>query len=178
MARVADQLRNVPGVTAVVGPLPSPDGRAALLQAIPSTAPQDAATSALIRHLRRDVLPTATAGTGLQLHIGGETALYADFAKILSGRLPWFFAIVLGCSFLLLLVVFRSLLVPLKAVVMNLLSIGAAYRVLVAIFQWGWLSKLVGVGRNGPIESWAPMMLFAVVFGLSMDYEVFLLSRI
>jgi RND superfamily putative drug exporter len=95
-----------------------------------------------------------------------------------SARLVWFFSAVLAISFLLLLVVFRSILVPIKAVIMNLLSIGAAYGVIVAIFQWGWLRSVVGIGRPGPIEFWVPMMLFTVLFGLSMDYEVFLLSRV
>ena len=101
-----------------------------------------------------------------------------DFSRYTSDRLPWFIGAVLVLSFLLLMVVFRSLLVPLKAVIMNLLSVGAAYGILVAVFQWGWGDNLLGVGREGPIEAWIPMMLFAVIFGLSMDYEVFLLSRI
>jgi putative drug exporter of the RND superfamily len=101
-----------------------------------------------------------------------------DFAEFTADRLPWFIGIVLVLSFLLLMVVFRSLLVPLKAVIMNLLSVGAAYGVLVAVFQWGWGKELFGIGKDGPIEAWVPMMLFAVIFGLSMDYEVFLLSRI
>jgi RND superfamily putative drug exporter len=109
--------------------------------------------------------------------VTGIVAANVDFTDILSQRMPWFFGVVLGLSFLLLMVVFRSLLVPLKAVIMNLLSIGAAYGIIVALFQWGWLGDITGV-EQAPIEPWAPMMLFAVVFGLSMDYEVFLLSRI
>jgi putative drug exporter of the RND superfamily len=110
--------------------------------------------------------------------VGGETSLGIDLADQLGARLPWFFVAVLSLSFLLLLVVFRSLLVPLKAVIMNLLSIGAAYGVTIAVFQFGWAKDVFGVGKAGPIEAWIPMMLFAIVFGLSMDYEVFLLSRI
>jgi len=110
--------------------------------------------------------------------VGGFTAGGVDFANVIGSRMPFLFIGVLSLSFLLLLAVFRSLLVPLKAVIMNLLSIGAAYGLIVAIFQWGWGKDLIGVGKAGPIESWAPMMLFAIVFGLSMDYEVFLLSRI
>ena len=124
-----------------------------------------------------DVVPAAEAGTGLQVHVGGTTALGMDFASKISQRLPIFIGAVLLLSFLLLLMVFRSVVVPIKAVVMNLLSIGAAYGVMVAVFQWGWLGSIVGVS-GAPIEAWAPMMLFAIVFGLSMDYEVFLLSRI
>ncbi|MGH9040300.1 MAG: MMPL family transporter, partial [Acidimicrobiia bacterium] len=110
--------------------------------------------------------------------VGGATAAVVDFSRYTADRLPWFIGAVLVLSFLLLMVVFRSLLVPLKAVVMNLLSIGAAYGVIVAVFQWGWGASLIGIGREGPVEAWAPMMLFAILFGLSMDYEVFLLSRI
>ncbi|MGB8859616.1 MAG: MMPL family transporter [Ilumatobacteraceae bacterium] len=139
----------------------------------PRTAPQDEATSNLVNRLRDDVLPT----TGLDVKVGGFTAGGIDFSSYLAGRLPLLIGAVLILSFLLLMVVFRSLLVPLKAVIMNLLSVGAAYGVIVAIFQWGWGLSLIGVDKPGPVEAWAPMMLFAIVFGLSMDYEVFLLSR-
>jgi RND superfamily putative drug exporter len=144
----------------------------------PTSAPQDAATEELVDRLRDDVLPSATSGTGVDVLVGGITAASVDFAEYTASRLPIFIGAVLVLSFLLLMIVFRSLLVPLKAVVMNLLSIGAAYGVVVAVYQWGWASDLFGVGKPGPIEAWAPMFLFAVVFGLSMDYEVFLLSRI
>ncbi|MEI7548626.1 MAG: MMPL family transporter, partial [Actinomycetota bacterium] len=139
----------------------------------PKSSPQDVSTSRLVNHLRQDVLP----GTGIKVNVGGWTASGIDFSSYLGGRLPWLIGAVLVLSFLLLMVVFRSLLVPLKAVVMNLLSVGAAYGVIVAIFQWGWGLGLIGVDKRGPVEAWAPMMLFAIVFGLSMDYEVFLLSR-
>ena len=111
------------------------------------------------------------------MHVGGQTAVGVDLADTLGQRLPYMFLAILLLSFVLLMLVFRSLLVPLKAVIMNLLSIGAAYGVIVAIFQWGWVKNVVGIGKEGPIEAWVPMMLFAIVFGLSMDYEVFLLSR-
>jgi RND superfamily putative drug exporter len=127
-----------------------------------------------VRHLRDDVIPAS----GADAHVGGQTASNVDFADLMSERLPIFIGAVLLLSFLLLLAVFRSVLVPLKAVVMNLLSIGAAYGVMVMIFQWGWLASLFGVHSAAPIEPWAPMMLFAIVFGLSMDYEVFLLSAV
>ncbi len=116
--------------------------------------------------------------TGVEANVGGLTAASTDFSNYLAGRMPLLIGVVLLLSFLLLMAVFRSVLVPLKAVVMNLLSIGAAYGILVAIFQWGWGMELIGVDRAGPIEAWVPMFLFAIVFGLSMDYEVFLLSRI
>ncbi|HQZ34854.1 MAG TPA: MMPL family transporter [Ilumatobacteraceae bacterium] len=139
----------------------------------PKTAPQDAATADLVHRLRDQVLPS----TGIKVNVGGFTAGGIDFATYISGRLPLLIGAVLVLSFLLLMIVFRSLLVPLKAVIMNLLSVGAAYGVIVAIFQWGWGISLIGVDKAGPVEAWAPMMLFAIVFGLSMDYEVFLLSR-
>ncbi len=140
----------------------------------PENSPQDLETEQLVKQLRNDVIPA----TGVAALVGGSTAVAVDFSSYLGDRMPYLFAAVLILSFLLLMVVFRSILVPLKAVVMNLLSVGAAYGILVAIFQWGWLSDLIGVDRAGPIEAWVPMFLFAVVFGLSMDYEVFLLSRI
>ncbi len=127
--------------------------------------------------LREDVVPGAVSGTELEPKVSGLVAANLDFTDYLSSRLVVFFAAVLGLSFLLLMAVFRSLLVPLKAVIMNMLSIGAAYGVVVAIYQWGWLGSVFGIAP-GPIEPFIPMMLFAIVFGLSMDYEVFLLSRI
>ena len=139
----------------------------------PTSAPQDKATEQLVHRLRDDVIPK----TGVDVKVGGLTAVSVDFSNFIARRLPIFIGAVLLFSFVLLMAVFRSLLVPLKAVILNLLSIGAAYGVVVAIFQWGWGASLIGLGREGPIESWAPMMLFAIVFGLSMDYEVFLLSR-
>jgi len=174
---VANALRSTPGVVAVTDFHASPSGKAAIATLIPATGPQDTATERLVHHLRDDVLPTATAGTGLSIHVGGQTAAGIDFSDLIGKRLPIFIGAVLLLSFLLLLMVFRSVVVPVKAVFMNLLSIGAAYGVMVAVFQWGWLGSVVGV-TGGPIEAWAPMMLFAIVFGLSMDYEVFLLSAV
>ena len=148
--------------------------RIAVITVVPATGPQDERTAALVHQLRTDVIPAS----GVVAHVGGQTAGDVDFAEQMSSRLPIFIGAVLLLSFLLLMVVFRSLLVPLKAVLLNLLSIGAAYGVLVAVFQWGWLGWIVGVEEGAPIEPWAPMMLFAIVFGLSMDYEVFLLSSV
>jgi RND superfamily putative drug exporter len=124
------------------------------------------------------VIPDAVAGTGMKVYVGGPTAAFVDVGDKIANRMPIFFAIVIGLSILLLTAVFRSVVVPIKAALMNLLSIGATYGVLVAVFQWGWLKGVFGVAKEGPIESFLPMMLFAVLFGLSMDYEVFLLSRI
>jgi len=162
-------------VPSPLGPDAAVDGKPITLAIVyPKSAPQDEATTQLVHQLRDDVIPA----TGVDAKVGGFTAASVDFADYLGGRLPLLIGAVLVLSFILLMAVFRSLLVPLKAVVMNLLSIGAAYGMIVAIFQWGWGKDLIGVGKAGPIESWAPMMLFAIVFGLSMDYEVFLLSRI
>ena len=144
---------------------------------VPTTGPQEQATTDMVDRLRFELLPTVEPAAGVDVVVTGTVAVNDDFSDYLEERLPYFFVAVLLVSFLLLMVVFRSLLVPLKAVIMNLLSIAAAYGVVVALFQWGWLSDLTGV-QPAPIEPWAPMMLFAIVFGLSMDYEVFLLSRI
>lgn len=170
----AGTIRKVDGIAFAQATPASADGSLSLVIAYPTTAPQDEATTTLIKTLRNDVIPT----TGVEAKVGGFTAAGVDFADVIGSRMPLLFIGVLSLSFLLLMAVFRSLLVPLKAVIMNLLSIGAAYGVIVAIFQWGWGMNLIGVGKAGPIESWAPMMLFAIVFGLSMDYEVFLLSRV
>ncbi|MBI4934435.1 MAG: MMPL family transporter [Actinobacteria bacterium] len=162
------------GVAAVADIATNPAGTMSVVTVIPTTGPQDAATADLVHRLRDDVIPSAD----VVAHVGGQTAGDVDFAQLMSDRLPVFIGAVLLLSFILLMVVFRSLLVPLKAVVLNLLSIGAAYGVMVAVFQWGWLGGLIGVEEGAPIEPWAPMMLFAIVFGLSMDYEVFLLSSV
>ena len=151
--------------------------QAALVQIVLTTSPQDAATTDAIERLRQDVVPAAIAGTGMEVSVTGTTAASIDFTSYLADRLFVFIGVVLLLSFVLLMMVFRSLLVPLKAVIMNLVSIAAAYGVVVAIFQWGWLDFVFGV-EPAPIEPFVPMMMFAIVFGLSMDYEVFLLSRV
>jgi RND superfamily putative drug exporter len=153
------------------------DETAAVITVIPEAAPQDQATVDLIHGLRR-TLKGQFEGSAATPLVGGSTALFIDVGDQQTARLPYFLAAVLLLSFLLLMAVFRSLLVPLKAVIMNLLSIAAAFGILVAIFQWGWLAGPLGVSREGPVEAFLPMMLFAVLFGLSMDYEVFLVSRI
>ncbi len=184
LAAVTTALEDTPGVESVSPALPNTlitgkdgDPTAVMWRVVPTTAPQDQATTQLVHTLRDEVLPRAQTGTGLDVLVSGFVAVTVDFTSFVSERLVLFFAAVLSLSFLLLMVVFRSLLVPVKAVIMNLLSIGAAYGVLVAIFQWGWAKDIFGV-EPAPIEPFMPMMLFAIVFGLSMDYEVFLLSRI
>jgi RND superfamily putative drug exporter len=166
------------GVVAVTPATLSPDGETAVIQVIPATSPQDEKTSALIHRLRDDVLPASVQGTGANVYVGGSTATFIDMSDKIAGRLPYFIGAVITLSFLLLMVVFRSILVPLKAAIMNVLSIGAAYGVIVAIFQWGWGASLFGVTESLPIVSFVPMLMFAILFGLSMDYEVFLLSRV
>ena len=146
--------------------------------AFPTTAPQDTATVDTIARLRGEVFPQALAGSDVSAHVGGQSASFADIAGRVTDRLPLFIAAVILLSFILLTLVFRSLLVPLKAAVLNLLSIGAAYGVLVVVFQWGWGKELIGLDATVPIVSFIPMFMFAILFGLSMDYEVFLLSRV
>ncbi len=176
-AELPTRLATVDGVARVGRPIASPDGEVGVVEVIPTTGPQSEATDDLVHRLRDGVL-TDVRAEGLTPHLGGQTAGDVDFAERMSERLPVFIGAVLALSFLLLMIVFRSILVPLKAVVLNLLSIGAAYGVLVMVFQWGWLGGLIGISGGAPIEPWAPMMLFAIVFGLSMDYEVFLLSSV
>jgi RND superfamily putative drug exporter len=178
LQRLDQRLQQTPGVVAVSPVVPSPKGNAAIITIYPATSPQDAATSDLVHALRDRIIPETMRGTGVNVLVGGITAVFVDFAAKIGQRLPILIGVVIALSFLLLMAVFRSILVPVKAAVMNLLSIGAAYGVIVAVFQWGWLKGVVGVGKTGPIESWIPMMMFTILFGLSMDYEIFLLSRI
>jgi len=187
LSAITKQIGATKGIVAVVGPTEgapaaqnanfvSKDRTVARWFATPSTAPQDEATESLVHDLRGPALASVTKGPGIDVLVTSFTATGIDFSSYLGARYPIFFGAVLGLSFILLMAVFRSVLVPLKAVIVNLLSIGAAYGVVVAIFQWGWLSSLTGIAP-APIEPFIPMMLFAIVFGLSMDYEVFLLSR-
>ncbi len=181
LGRLDTALRATPGVAAVSPPisLPPHNGKqVSLIIAYPTTSPQSAATTDLINHVRTTTIPQTVAGTGTTVYVGGTTAIFADFAKVLSSKLPLFIGLVVVLSFLLLAAVFRSIVIPLTAAVMNLLSIGAAIGVMVAVFQWGWLGPAIGVTRPGPVDAFLPVMLFAILFGLSMDYEVFLVSRI
>jgi putative drug exporter of the RND superfamily len=170
---LATEIASDTGVAMVTPVQPSASGQAAVFGVIPTTGPQEEETENLVQRMRSDFIADA----GITAHVGGATASNIDFSEKMSSRLPIFIGAVLVLSFLLLMAVFRSVLVPLKAVILNLLSIGAAYGVMVAVFQWGWLGGLFNV-VPAPIEPWAPMMLFAIVFGLSMDYEVFLLSSV
>ena len=150
----------------------------ALINVYPTSAPQDAATTNLVYHLRQTDHPGGGRRDRAHRLVGGTTAIFIDFAHVLSAKLPLFIGLVVLLSFLLLSVVFRSLVIPLVSAAMNMLSIGAAFGILVAVFQWGWLGSVFGVNRPGPIEAFLPVMLFAILFGLSMDYQVFLVTRI
>jgi RND superfamily putative drug exporter len=167
-----------PGVARVQPPAYNAAGDAAVVTVYPSSAPQAAATATLVQRLRHVVIPRAVAGSGVRVLVGGQTAAGIDSAAQLSARLRVVIALVIAVSFVLLMAVFRSLAIAVKAALMNLLSIGAAYGAIVAVYQWGWLSDVFPVGRPGPIDPWIPLMMFTITFGLSMDYEVFLLSRI
>jgi RND superfamily putative drug exporter len=164
-------------VAAVTAPRLSPSGRVAVIRAYPSSAPQAQATTDLVNNLRHEVLPPVERHTGTRVLVGGFTAGSIDFSNVLSSKLPLFIGIVVTLSALLLFVVFRSLVIPIQAAAMNLLSIGGALGATVAVFQLGWLSGPLGL-EKGPVEPWVPVLMFAVVFGLSMDYEVFLVSRV
>jgi len=177
LARLDARLAHVPGVASVSPPVVNAGRNAAVIVVYPATAPQSAPTAGLVERLRGQVIPQVTARSGVTAFVGGETAAGADTSAYLSARLPWVIGMVVLLAFLLLVVVFRSLVIPVKAAAMNLLSIGAAYGVIVAVYQWGWLDGVFGASRAGPIDPWIPLMMFTIVFGLSMDYEVFLLSR-
>jgi RND superfamily putative drug exporter len=175
--RLRTAIAAAPNVAAVAPVKLNPAGDVATLTVYPRSSPQEYATTQLVERLRNKVVPAIAPQNHLKVYVGGVTAGSVDFAKTLGEKLPLFIGVVVLLSALLLMIVFRSLVIPLQAAVMNLLSIGASLGVIVAIFQWGWLGSLIGV-QQGPIESFIPVMLFAIVFGLSMDYEVFLVSRI
>jgi putative drug exporter of the RND superfamily len=177
LAQLTTALRTTPGVASVAAPQLNRARDAAAIAVYPTTSPQSVATTSLVKHLRNDILPPIAKATGTAIFVGGATATQVDFAHVLAGKLPLFIGFVVLLSALLLLIVFRSFVIPLQAAVMNLLSIGASLGVVQAIFERGWLGGLIGV-QPGPIEAFIPVMVFAIVFGLSMDYEVFLVSRI
>lgn len=178
LADISSAVTADPEVARVTRAVPGPDGRAAVVMVVPANGPQDAGTTELVDRLRARVLPPVAEATGAEVYVGGQTAVFIDLGERAATRLPWFIGAVVALSFLLLMVVFRSILVPLKAAIMNLLSIGAAYGVMVAVFQWGWGASLFGVHESLPIVAFIPMFMFAILFGLSMDYEVFILSRV
>jgi RND superfamily putative drug exporter len=175
---VEHALAGARGVASVGQPSFNDSRDLAVIEVMPTTGPQDEATMQLLERLRGDVLPQAVDGTGVEAMVTGNTALTDDVSAQLQDRMPLFLGAVIGLSFLVLMLVFRSVLVPLKAALLNVLSVGAAYGVIVAIFQWGWAASLIGVHATVPIMPLAPMLMFAILFGLSMDYEVFLLSRV
>jgi RND superfamily putative drug exporter len=175
---LATDIARTKGVASVAPPQVNAAATAAVIVVIPTTAPQAAATQDLVRLLRSTVIPPVVRGTRVVAEVGGETAAGIDAAEFLAGRTFPVIAVVILLSFLLLAAVFRSVTIPVKAAIMNLLSIGAAYGVLVAVFQWGWLGGLIGIGHTGPIDPWIPLTMFSILFGLSMDYEMFLLSAI
>ncbi|MEW1545464.1 MMPL family transporter [Streptomyces tsukubensis] len=177
MDRLPEALRGARGV-ASAGPVAySGNGGTAVLTVVPASAPQSKATSELVDRLRTDLLPRATAGTSLSVLVGGVTAGYDDFAEVIVGKLPLFVGAVVAFGCLLLLLAFRSVGIPLKAAAMNVAAVASSFGVVVAVFQWGWGSELLGLGRAGPIEPFLPVIMVSVLFGLSMDYQVFLVSR-
>jgi RND superfamily putative drug exporter len=183
---VADEVRAsiaaTDGIVFVTEPVFNSASDTAVVTAFPATSPQEDETEALVHTLRDDVLPGALSASdvdsGIDSYVTGQTASFIDISEKLGSRLPIFIAAVVGVSFLLLMLVFRSVVVPFKAAIMNLLSIGGAYGVVVAVFQWGWGNGLIGVDQTVPVSPFLPMIMFAILFGLSMDYEVFLLSRV
>jgi RND superfamily putative drug exporter len=174
--RLATTLRAEPGIAAVSAPVPGHG--AALITVIPATSPEAKATSTLISQLRGTVIPAAEHGTTLHVYVGGVTAANDDFATVMAPRLLTFIAVIVVLGFLLLLLAFRSLLIPAVAAVMNLLAAAASFGVLTGVFQHGWGLRLLNLGQPGPVQSYLPVLMLAVLFGLSMDYEVFLVSRI
>ncbi|MBA4179550.1 MAG: hypothetical protein C0506_03080 [Anaerolinea sp.] len=180
-ARITDSaVENIlatPNVVAANPAVFNPSGDTALITLIPGTSPQSNETTDLVHRLRDETLPATVSGSGVALLVTGATAGNVDAQEKITSRMPLLFSGVIGLSFILLMTVFRSVLVALKAAIMNLLSIGAAYGVVIAVFQWGWGADLLGI-QKGPVETFLPMMMFAILFGLSMDYEVFLISRI
>ncbi|MEY9965129.1 RND superfamily putative drug exporter [Streptacidiphilus sp. MAP12-16] len=177
-ANLQKALTGVPDAASITPLQPTSDGQALIATAVSTSAPQDAATTRLFNHLKDDALPQGVSGTAAKAYVTGTTAAQLDFLEIIARRLPVIIAVVVGLAFLIILIVFRGLLVAVKAAVLNLLSIAASYGVVVAVFQWGWGGPALGVSGKVPIESYVPMMMFAIVFGLSMDYEVFLLARV
>ncbi|MBS2963754.1 MMPL family transporter, partial [Actinocrinis puniceicyclus] len=177
LSALAGAVGRTPGVAAVHAGPRSADGRVAVFEVVPTGSPESSATAKLITTLRGQVVPEALAGTGVHVYVGGLTAVYADFASVLGGKLPLFVGLIAALGFLLLVIAFRCLVVPLTAAVMNLLAAAASFGVVTAFFEWGWGSDKLGMGGAGPVEAFLPVMLVAILFGLSMDYQVFLVSR-
>ncbi len=178
LTELRSELAGGAGVASTTPVRLNPAGNTGVFQVYPTTSPQSKRTTALLDRIRGTLIPSVERRTGARVHVGGITAVFEDFGNAIAKKLPLFIGVVVLLSALLLMAVFRSLLVPLKAMVMNLLSIGAAFGLIVAVFQWGWGASLIGIDGTGPIVSFFPIFLFAIIFGLSMDYEVFLMSRI
>ncbi|MET9295236.1 MMPL family transporter [Streptomyces sp. NPDC003077] len=171
------KLRATPGVARVGGPEFAGNGDTGVITVQPTTSPQSRQTSDLVERLRERTLPKAASGTTMKVHVGGVTASYDDFAAVIVGKLPLFVGMIIGLGCVLLLLAFRSIGIPLKAAAMNIAAVASSFGVVVAIFQWGWGSELMGLGSAGPIEPFLPVIMVSVLFGLSMDYQVFLVSR-
>jgi len=176
LATLARELAEDASVASVIGPIPSANGDAALFQVTSTARPQDVETTDLVERIRSDYAPIAGAA-GYEVHVGGSTASNIDFTDRIAASIPLFFALVVGLSMLVLLIAFRSAVLPLVGAALNLLSAGAAFGITVAVFQWGWGHEAIGLGGGGPIKPFVPLILFALLFGLSMDYQVFLVSR-
>ncbi|MEV8320615.1 MMPL family transporter [Streptomyces sp. NPDC059900] len=177
LTNLAPALESTKGVASVSPVTYDAEGTTARITVVPASSPQSERTSELVDRLRDDVLPRAQADTSLDLRVGGVTASYDDFAEIIVGKLPLFVGVIIGLGCVLLLLAFRSVGIPLKAAAMNVAAVASAFGVVVAIFQWGWGSELLGLGSAGPIEPFLPVIMVSVLFGLSMDYQVFLVSR-
>ncbi|MEU1623844.1 MMPL family transporter [Streptomyces sp. NPDC020096] len=177
LSHLVAEVKGTEGVAQVAAAPMEPGQSVGTVRVVPTTSPQSVQTSDLITHLRDQVIPQAEHGSGLQVYVGGATASSDDFANVLTSKLPVFLAIIIGLGGLLMMIAFRSLLVPLIGVAMNLLTMGAAFGAIVAVFQWGWGSDALGAGAAGPVDAIAPVMIIAILFGLSMDYQVFLISR-
>jgi RND superfamily putative drug exporter len=176
-ANLASTVQHMPGVSEAAAFPIAPGATLGIIQVVPTTSPESVATATLIANLRKNVIPHAEQYTNLHVYVGGITAIFADFAGVIGGKLPLFLAVIIGFGFIILMMAFRSLVIPLTAAVMNLLAAGAAFGVIVAVFQWGWLSNVLHTGGPGPVEAFLPVIMLAILFGLSMDYQVFLVSR-
>jgi RND superfamily putative drug exporter len=177
LAKLSAAVKQNPEVVSVAPVIKNKEGDVAIIQVTPRGAPQDKATSDLITQLRDHTIPDTVGGSGVKVYVGGLTAIFDDFADVLTSKLPLFIGVIVLLGCLLLMIAFRSIVVPLTAAVMNLLAAGAAFGLVTAVFQWGWGGSVIPIGGEGPVEAFLPVMLLAILFGLSMDYQVFLVSR-
>jgi RND superfamily putative drug exporter len=174
---LAKKVSHISGVAQVAEVPITSQTKIGIIQVVPATSPESKATSDLILNLRDNIIPNAEKGTSLRVYVGGITAIFNDFSSVISSKLPLFLGVIIGLGFIILMIAFRSFVVPLTASIMNLFAAGAAFGVVVAIFQWGWLSGILHTGGPGPVEAFLPVIMLAILFGLSMDYQVFLVSR-